>query len=147
MAQQETEHLSRILTSAALSRAVCSIAELGVADSSKPASRSRSNISRARAKRMSRRSTEFSAPGEPRPLSGNRESPFRSHAAFGRFADRRARLLSRGRANVPPPVCRLGRLASLDSNRRARVQQKFSARPFSTTFRRTRKWARSSTPV
>ena len=32
MAQQETEHLSRILTSAALSRAVCSIAELGVAD-------------------------------------------------------------------------------------------------------------------
>jgi hypothetical protein len=32
MAQQETEHLSRILTSAALSRAVSSIAELGVAD-------------------------------------------------------------------------------------------------------------------
>ncbi len=32
MAQQESEHLSRILTSAALSRAVSSIAELGVAD-------------------------------------------------------------------------------------------------------------------
>src|SRR2546421_11078219 len=32
MAQQETEHLSRTLTSAALSRAVSSIAELGVAD-------------------------------------------------------------------------------------------------------------------
>jgi hypothetical protein len=32
MAQQETEQLTRILISAALSRAVCSIAELGVAD-------------------------------------------------------------------------------------------------------------------
>src|SRR6266851_4757338 len=32
MAQQETEQLSRILTSAALSRAVSTIAELGVAD-------------------------------------------------------------------------------------------------------------------
>ena len=32
MAQQETEHLTRIMTNAALSRAVSSIAELGVAD-------------------------------------------------------------------------------------------------------------------
>jgi len=32
MAQQETEHLSGLLISAALSRAVCTIAELGVAD-------------------------------------------------------------------------------------------------------------------
>jgi hypothetical protein len=32
VAQQETEHLNRIMTSAALSRAVCTIAELGVAD-------------------------------------------------------------------------------------------------------------------
>src|SRR5258705_12835341 len=32
VAQQETEHLSRIMTSAALSRAVSTIAELGVAD-------------------------------------------------------------------------------------------------------------------
>lgn len=32
MAQQETEHLTRIMTSAALSRAVSTIAELGVAD-------------------------------------------------------------------------------------------------------------------
>ena len=32
MAQPETEQLSRILIGAALSRAVCSIAELGVAD-------------------------------------------------------------------------------------------------------------------
>jgi len=32
MAQQETEHLTRIMTSAALSRAVSTIADLGVAD-------------------------------------------------------------------------------------------------------------------
>src|ERR1044072_2607511 len=32
MAQSETEHLSKIVLSAALSRALCSIAELGVAD-------------------------------------------------------------------------------------------------------------------
>jgi O-methyltransferase domain len=36
MAQQETEHLTRIMTSAALSRAVSSIAELGVADLIQP---------------------------------------------------------------------------------------------------------------
>jgi len=32
VAQQETEHLNRIMTGAALSRAVCTIAEFGVAD-------------------------------------------------------------------------------------------------------------------
>jgi hypothetical protein len=32
MAQQETEQLNRILNGAAVSRAVCAIAELGVAD-------------------------------------------------------------------------------------------------------------------
>ena len=32
MAQQETEQLNRMLNGAALSRAVCTIAELGVAD-------------------------------------------------------------------------------------------------------------------